>query len=57
MLRAYGRFLPEATAAPFAMTNYLPAVGAPSGPLWEVPAVATETEQLQRIRHTSAGAF
>lgn len=52
MLRSYGRFLPEATPAPVAMTNYLarqldlPLVlfGEASGRL------ATETEQLKRIR-------
>ncbi len=52
MLRAYGRFVPEATAAPVAITNYLarqldlPLVlfGEPPGRL------ATATEQLQRIR-------
>src|SRR5713101_9431616 len=51
-LRAYGRFVPEATAAPVAITNYLarqldlPLVlfGEPPGRL------ATATEQLQRIR-------
>ena len=52
MLRAYGRFLPEATAAPVAMTNYLARqLELPLVLFGEVPGrLATETEQLQRIR-------
>jgi TnpA family transposase len=51
-LRTYGRFLPQAVAAPIALTNYL-------AQQLELPLVlfgevserlATETEQLQRIR-------
>ncbi len=51
-LRAYGRFLPEATPAPVAMTNYLARqLGLPLVLFGEVPGrLATETEQLQRIR-------
>src|SRR5919202_6980514 len=49
-LRAYGRFLPEATPAPVAITNYLarqldlPLILFEQGP----GRLATETEQLQR---------
>src|SRR5262245_25242932 len=51
-LRAYGRFLPEATSAPVAMTNYLARqLDLPLVLLGELPGgLATETEQLQRIR-------
>ena len=51
-LRAYGRFLPEASPAPVAMTNHLAQqLGLPPVLLEEVPSrLATETEQLQRIR-------
>ncbi len=51
-LRAYGRFLPEATSAPVAMTNYLARqLDLPLVLFGEVPGrLATETEQLQRIR-------
>jgi hypothetical protein len=51
-LRAYGRFLPEATSAPVAMTNYLARqLDLPLILFSEVPGrLATETEQLQRIR-------
>jgi TnpA family transposase len=51
-LRAYGRFLPETTPAPVAITNYLarqlalPLILFEQGP----GRLATETEQLQRIR-------
>jgi len=52
MLRAYGRFLPEATSAPVAMTNYLARqLDLPLVLFGEVPGrLATETELLQRIR-------
>lgn len=51
-LRAYGRFLPEASPAPVAITNHLAQqLGLPLVLLEEVPSrLATETEQLQRIR-------
>ena len=51
-LRAYGRFLPEASPAPVAMTNHLAQqLGLPLVLLEEAPGrLATETEQLQRIR-------
>lgn len=51
-LRAYGRFLPEITSAPVAMTNYLARqLDLPLVLFGEVPGrLATETEQLQRIR-------
>jgi TnpA family transposase len=50
-LRAYGRFLPEASPAPVAITNHLAQqLGLPLVLLEEVPGrLATETEQLQRI--------
>src|SRR4029453_13456656 len=52
-LRAYGRFLPEITSAPVAMTNYLARqLDLPLGLFGEVPGrLATETEQLHGIRH------
>src|SRR5712691_9402124 len=51
-LRAYGRFLPEATPAPVAITNYLARqLDLPLVLFGELPSrLATETEQLQRIR-------
>ena len=51
-LRAYGRFLPEATPAPVAITNYLARqLDIPLILFGEVPGrFATETEHLQRIR-------
>ena len=51
-LRAYGRFLPEATPAPVAITNYLARqLDLPFVLFGELPSrLATETEQLQRIR-------
>ena len=51
-LRAYGRFLPEAIAAPVAITNYLARqLDLPLVLFGEVPGrLATETEHLQRIR-------
>lgn len=51
-LRAYGRFLPEATSAPVAMTNYLARqLDVPLVLFEEIPGrLATETEHLQRIR-------
>lgn len=51
-LRAYGRFLPQATSAPVAITNYLARqLELPLVLFAEVPGrLATETEQLQRIR-------
>jgi Domain of unknown function (DUF4158) len=51
-LRAYGRFLPEASPAPVVITNHLAQqLGLPLVLLEEVPGrLATETEQLQRIR-------
>jgi hypothetical protein len=51
-LRAYGRFLPEATPAPVAITNHLARqLDLPLVLFGEVPGrLATETEQLQRIR-------
>ncbi len=51
-LRVYGRFLPEATPAPVAMTNYLARqLDLPLVLFGEVPGrLATETEHLQRIR-------
>lgn len=51
-LRAYGRFVPEATAAPVAITNYLARqLDLPLVLFGETPGrLATETEQLQRIR-------
>jgi hypothetical protein len=51
-LRAYGRFLPEATPAPVAITNYLARqLDVPLILFGEVPGrFATETEHLQRIR-------
>ncbi len=52
MLRAYGRFLPEATPAPIAMTNYhARQLDLPLVLFGEVPGrLATETEHLQLIR-------
>ena len=49
---AYGRFLPEATPAPVAITNYLARqLDVPLVLFGEVPGrFATETEHLQRIR-------
>src|SRR5215813_256432 len=51
-LRTYGRFLPEATPAPVAITNYLARqLDLPLVLFGELPRrLATETEQLQRIR-------
>jgi Domain of unknown function (DUF4158) len=51
-LRAYGRFLPEATPTPVAITNYLARqLDIPLILFGEVPGrFATETEHLQRIR-------
>lgn len=51
-LRAYGRFLPEATPAPVAITNYLARqLDLPLVLFGEAPErLATETDQLQRIR-------
>ena len=51
-LRTYGRFLPEATPAPVAITNYLARqLDVPLVLFGEVPGrLATETEHLQRIR-------
>lgn len=51
-LRAYGRFLPEAVAAPVAMTNYLARqLELPLVLFGDIPGrLATETEHLQRIR-------
>jgi hypothetical protein len=51
-LRAYGRFLPEATPAPVAITNYLARqLDLPLVLFGELPSrLATETDQLQRIR-------
>ena len=51
-LRAYGRFLPEATPAPVTITNYLARqLDVPLVLFGEVPGrFATETEHLQRIR-------
>ena len=51
-LRAYGRFLPEATPAPVSITNYLARqLDIPLILFGEVPGrFATETEHLQRIR-------
>jgi TnpA family transposase len=51
-LRAYGRFLPEAVAAPVTITNYLARqLHLPLVLFGEVPGrFATETDQLQRIR-------
>jgi len=51
-LRMYGRFLPEATPAPVAITNYLARqLDVPLVLFGEVPGrFATETEHLQRIR-------
>ena len=51
-LRAYGRFLPEATPAPVAITNYLARqLDLPLILFEQSPGrFATETEQLQRIR-------
>jgi TnpA family transposase len=51
-LRAYGRFLPEAVAAPVAITNYLARqLHLPLVLFGEVPGrLATETEHLHRIR-------
>ena len=51
-LRAYGRFLPEATPAPVAMTNYLARqLDLPLVLFGDVPVrLATETGHRQRIR-------
>jgi TnpA family transposase len=51
-LRAYGRFLPEATPAPVAMTNYLARqLDVPLVLFGDVPIrLATETGHRQRIR-------
>ncbi len=51
-LRAYGRFLPEATPAPVAMTNYLARqLDLPLVLFGDVPIrLATETGHRQRIR-------
>ena len=51
-LRAYGRFLPEATPAPVTITNHLARqLDLPLVLFGDVPGrLATETEQLQRIR-------
>src|SRR5215475_4078695 len=51
-LRTYGRFLPEATPAPVAITNYLARqLALPLVLFGDVPErLATETDQLQRIR-------
>jgi hypothetical protein len=51
-LRAYGRFLPEAIAAPVAITNYLAQqLDLPPMLVGAVPGrFATETDHLQRIR-------
>src|SRR5262245_36601956 len=51
-LRAYGRFLPEATPAPVAITNYLARqLALPLVLFGDVPErLATQTDQLQRIR-------
>jgi TnpA family transposase len=51
-LRAYGRFLPEVTAAPVAITNYLARqLELPLVLFGEVPGrFATETDHLHRIR-------
>ncbi|HZI74998.1 MAG TPA: DUF4158 domain-containing protein, partial [Gemmatimonadales bacterium] len=51
-LRTYGRFLPEATPAPVAITNHLARqLALPLVLFGELPGrLATETEQLQRIR-------
>jgi TnpA family transposase len=51
-LRTYGRFLPEATPAPVAITNYLARqLELPLVLFGEAPGrLATETEHLQRIR-------
>jgi TnpA family transposase len=51
-LRLYGRFLPEAVAAPVAITNHLARqLGLPLVLFEEVPGrFATETEHWQRIR-------
>jgi TnpA family transposase len=51
-LRIYGRFLPEAVAAPVAITNHLARqLGLPLVLFEEVPGrFATETEHWQRIR-------
>ena len=51
-LRNYGRFLPEAVAAPVAITNYLAQqLNLPPMLVGAVPGrLATETDHLQRIR-------
>ncbi len=51
-LRAYGRFLPEAVAAPVAMTNSLARqLELPLVLFGDIPSrMATETEHLHRIR-------
>ena len=51
-LRTYGRFLPEATPAPVAITNYLARqLDLPLVLFGELPSrLATETEQRQHIR-------
>ena len=51
-LRAYGRFLPEVTPAPVAITNHLARqLDLPLVLFGDIPErLATETEQLQRIR-------
>lgn len=51
-MRAYGRFLPEAVAAPVAMTNYLARqLELPLVLFGDIPSrLATATEHLQRIR-------
>jgi TnpA family transposase len=51
-LRTYGRFLPEAIAAPVAITNYLAQqLDLPPMLVGAVPGrLATETDHLQRIR-------
>jgi hypothetical protein len=53
MLRTYGRFLPEATPTPVAITNHLARqLDLPLVLLGDLPGrLATETDQLQRIRH------
>jgi len=51
-LRAYGRFLPEATSTPVTITNHLARqLDLPLVLFGDLPErLATETEQLQRIR-------
>jgi Domain of unknown function (DUF4158) len=53
MLRTYGRFLPEAPPTPVAITNHLARpLDLPLGLFGALPGrLATETDQLQRIRH------